>query len=637
MKKFVRVVLSLVLCLCVSGINAQRFTQPEVRVEKHRGASVIYMIDEYHFPYDVSDNGQHVAIQGFGEFSSYYWSEASGLVPMDGYAFAISDNGVIAGYYMDETLNANVAGMWFPDMQEWTFLGMNPDAPQIVDMEYNNAWAMTNDGTKLAVFQITPEWDTFSYLWSDTDGYVLLDTPGSLSTRPMALNADASVVAGHAVADMGWVPCYWNNGVYHDFGDEYFGEAMAVSDNGNYIAGYIDGAIGAAFLYDISADAFHYYENPNGQGSMSATCVNNNGEIFGYTASGFPPMPDSRRAFAIVDGQYMTFNEYLSTNGFEDASDWTFYSINSVTANGKTFSGAANINGVDYSLIITLEDSDCDGPTNLIYTIDEVNYDDVDLSWEAPANPVDVTYEIYSGYTASEPLVAGITETTYTFEDLEPGTYSYIVKANWGGECLSAGSNMVTPTVYSCPSSEMCSLTVELSDQYGDGWNGAYFEIKGSEGRVLYKVELTNGHNQVMDLPFCSDNLTFTWFPAEFDSESGFTISKDGEVLYTIEAITEPLGTFLEYDLVCYDNVEEIEIEDVITIAPNPANNYFSINGENISNVEIINSLGQTIELINVNGNEVQVNTSDYENGVYFVKVITTDHNTTIQRVVISK
>lgn len=74
MKRALRLVLSLALLLCIVQSNAQRRTNynvltdvktkeikgnrtPEVKVMDNKGAVVVYLIDEYHFPYDVSDNG----------------------------------------------------------------------------------------------------------------------------------------------------------------------------------------------------------------------------------------------------------------------------------------------------------------------------------------------------------------------------------------------------------------------------------------------------------------------------------------------------------------------------------------------------------------------------------------------------
>ena len=70
---------------------------------------------------------------------------------------------------------------------------------------------------------------------------------------------------------------------------------------------------------------------------------------------------------------------------------------------------------------------------------------------------------------------------------------------------------------------------------------------------------------------------------------------------------------------------------------PNPASNYFNIEGENIIKVEIYNAVGQVVEIINVNGSNVQINTENYNNGIYFVRVLTSDANVTVKKVVVSK
>ena len=70
---------------------------------------------------------------------------------------------------------------------------------------------------------------------------------------------------------------------------------------------------------------------------------------------------------------------------------------------------------------------------------------------------------------------------------------------------------------------------------------------------------------------------------------------------------------------------------------PNPASNHFNIEGENIVNVEIYNAVGQVVDIINVNGNNAQINTENYNNGIYFVSVLTSDANVTVKKVVVSK
>ncbi|MBO7460334.1 MAG: redoxin domain-containing protein [Bacteroidales bacterium] len=72
-----------------------------------------------------------------------------------------------------------------------------------------------------------------------------------------------------------------------------------------------------------------------------------------------------------------------------------------------------------------------------------------------------------------------------------------------------------------------------------------------------------------------------------------------------------------QYD--CDDSVDEMDAGKV-TLYPNPADNFLKINGENLGNVMIYNAMGQKVAEF-VAGDELNLATSDFENGVYFVKV----------------
>ena len=81
---------------------------------------------------------------------------------------------------------------------------------------------------------------------------------------------------------------------------------------------------------------------------------------------------------------------------------------------------------------------------------------------------------------------------------------------------------------------------------------------------------------------------------------------------------------YMEYEGIqqyeCDDSVDE-DIAKKVSVYPNPANDFVKIEGNNLDNVQIFNILGQKVEEFEMQGNELNVNTSDYENGVYFVKV----------------
>ena len=69
----------------------------------------------------------------------------------------------------------------------------------------------------------------------------------------------------------------------------------------------------------------------------------------------------------------------------------------------------------------------------------------------------------------------------------------------------------------------------------------------------------------------------------------------------------------------CEDGVDETE-QQILTFFPNPATDFVTLKGENLGTVRIYNVLGQKIDEIEAIGNETNINTTGYENGVYFVK-----------------
>ena len=62
------------------------------------------------------------------------------------------------------------------------------------------------------------------------------------------------------------------------------------------------------------------------------------------------------------------------------------------------------------------------------------------------------------------------------------------------------------------------------------------------------------------------------------------------------------------------------ENSPVCSIAPNPANGFVMIKGENLGEVSIFNILGQKVENHLAEGNEVVISTAQYPNGIYFAR-----------------
>ena len=84
-----------------------------------------------------------------------------------------------------------------------------------------------------------------------------------------------------------------------------------------------------------------------------------------------------------------------------------------------------------------------------------------------------------------------------------------------------------------------------------------------------------------------------------------------------------------------HTSVSESIAENGLNIYPNPANSKIFVEGENVSVVEVYNSLGQKV--LTAEGTEnTSVNVASFENGVYVVRVITNDGGITTKKVTIA-
>ncbi len=98
-------------------------------------------------------------------------------------------------------------------------------------------------------------------------------------------------------------------------------------------------------------------------------------------------------------------------------------------------------------------------------------------------------------------------------------------------------------------------------------------------------------------------------------------ITKDNILNGTLRLMTT-LGDYeLPVVITDYEGVGELS-DNNFSLYPNPANEVLVIGGENFGNVQIFNVMGQKIdEIESINDKDLSINVSNYENGVYFVKI----------------
>ena len=67
------------------------------------------------------------------------------------------------------------------------------------------------------------------------------------------------------------------------------------------------------------------------------------------------------------------------------------------------------------------------------------------------------------------------------------------------------------------------------------------------------------------------------------------------------------------------------EENETLSLYPNPANDFVTLLGENLGMVHIYNALGQEVECFITKSDELRINTTHFEDGVYLIK---TDNQT---------
>lgn len=211
---------------------------------------------------------------------------------------------------------------------------------------------------------------------------------------------------------------------------------------------------------------------------------------------------------------------------------------------------------------------------------------------------------------------------TYTDEIEDPGLYHYsVVTSNQYGDSKFVEQSILI--------GQKCDLTFELFDDGGDGWKGGSISIFKDDERISV-VTLENGASSIDSVPLLNGDLTFVWNKCWYANEYytcdeiSFVIKdKDGNVIYESEGEMQA-GVFLTFNNDCTLDVTETETEkENVMVYPNPTDGIINISACNIDKVSVYNIVGQEVESFVIDDNQCRIDISDYNDGVYFVKIKT--------------
>ena len=257
--------------------------------------------------------------------------------------------------------------------------------------------------------------------------------------------------------------------------------------------------------------------------------------------------------------------------------------------------------------------------------------------WNAPANGNPIGYDVY----VNNVLVAeNISETEYSFESQPDVFYVVGVVAKYENDMTSvkvlasAASNMQDMGLIITGSSNVILDTenpsLDLSVQNANFGTNTPIQINSivegtSEGGPYLNIEPATELPYVLE---AGEEFHFTISPISMAGRSyastSVNVNYDGG---TINFLVEIDGELL--------NVTELS--STAKIYPNPANDQVRVEcANNIESIKVYNMMGAMVQTIPASSKIVNVNLSDYSNGVYFFNIRQSDGKVSNQRVVVS-
>ena len=190
----------------------------------------------------------------------------------------------------------------------------------------------------------------------------------------------------------------------------------------------------------------------------------------------------------------------------------------------------------------------CPAPNGV--SVSSITYNSAIVSWHenGSATAWDVFYNTTGvAPTASTvPNYSAVTSNPYTITGLTAATTYYVwVRANCGGGDVSAwvsGGSFMTDL---CDPGNVCEISFELTDSYGDGWNGAAILVyDDASGSLLARWTIEDGSSNSGTLAVCNGReLRFEWEYGSYDNECSYVVSDvNGRIFNGSEEMDDPVN-----------------------------------------------------------------------------------------------
>ncbi len=252
------------------------------------------------------------------------------------------------------------------------------------------------------------------------------------------------------------------------------------------------------------------------------------------------------------------------------------------------------------------------------------------LTWESPYPNEDVTYNVYRN---DDELATNTSETSFTDLTLTEYLYNYTSTTVPIRYCVEAiKDNQTSNKVCKIEDLDLCvppygliEITTLKDGEVNLAWNFVYYTNLIEKLQVVRNDEVID---EVGIKELSENNISYYY------TDKDESLNLDEFYQYKIVAVYSD-GCSAESESI-FVKPQPSSINDNlnnISIYPNPATDIVNIKGNDIQSVEVYNVLGQIIEVIdNIDVNNLTINTSNYSNGTYLIKITTNSNNITINK-----
>ena len=232
--------------------------------------------------------------------------------------------------------------------------------------------------------------------------------------------------------------------------------------------------------------------------------------------------------------------------------------LNNYTGNGRYIAIRDIYTQTGYVLVDNIEVTEL--PSCLQVTelgVSNIGDNSADLSWTANSGETEWTV-YYKAEDAEEYTeVANVTENPYTLGGLTAATnYEFYVVANCSADDESEASEVYSFATAMCAVADQCEITYELTDSYGDGWNGNSIQVVDVEtNAVLATWTIASGSSASGSLGLCNGRQIEIQYVlgsgSTYPGENSFVITDHlGEVIWEVTQCSSSTGS-VTHDVDC--------------------------------------------------------------------------------------